>query len=290
MHPRTVRKLAGRLAVSFGLGLTIVTTTKPAVADTITGYIFSNILNEQTSNSAPATPSGYFFSIGADFVTPGDYTAATATYPGSGSPAVLPPDSPTEFNVSSPLYSSSSALQSAYPFGTYTITASGTAGSSTSSINYTANYFTGSVPYVTDYSSLTGLNPSQSFSVDYNAFTPDPNVTEGFTFFTIYNALGAAVFSDEFQPDTSTGALIAAGILSPDTAYTYELDYSDRLNGGSGPFTVQGFDVRTDGSFTTGAAATPLPPTWTMMLAGIAGFGFIAHRRKKSRSAGIAAA
>jgi hypothetical protein len=29
-------------------------------------------------------------------------------------------------------------------------------------------------------------------------------------------------------------------------------------------------------------SATPLPPTWTMMLIGLAGFGFVAHRRKST--------
>jgi hypothetical protein len=31
---------------------------------------------------------------------------------------------------------------------------------------------------------------------------------------------------------------------------------------------------------TGGVAVTPLPPSWTMMLIGIAGFGFVAYRRK----------
>jgi hypothetical protein len=36
------------------------------------------------------------------------------------------------------------------------------------------------------------------------------------------------------------------------------------------------------------AAVTPLPPTWTMMLIGLAGFGFVTYRRK-SKPALIAA-
>jgi hypothetical protein len=28
-------------------------------------------------------------------------------------------------------------------------------------------------------------------------------------------------------------------------------------------------------------SATPLPPTWTMMLIGLAGFGFISYQRNK---------
>ena len=36
-------------------------------------------------------------------------------------------------------------------------------------------------------------------------------------------------------------------------------------------------------------SATPLPPSWTMMLIGLAGFGFVAYRRQKQNTA-IAAA
>jgi hypothetical protein len=41
-------------------------------------------------------------------------------------------------------------------------------------------------------------------------------------------------------------------------------------------------------NYATAAAVTPLPPTWTMMLIGLAGFGFAAYRRK-SRPALMAA-
>ena len=43
-----------------------------------------------------------------------------------------------------------------------------------------------------------------------------------------------------------------------------------------------------DGRFSIGpgaVAATPLPPTWTLMLIGLAGFGFVSAYRRKSTSA-----
>lgn len=97
---------------------------------------------------------------------------------------------------------------------------------------------------------------------------------------------GVAVVTDDFLSPTTTAALILAGTLLPDTAYDYELDFSDRLNGfnnGSGSFTTQGFDRRTDGSFTTGE--TPLPSTWFLMLSGIAGLGFVGLRGTKRNTA-----
>jgi hypothetical protein len=39
-----------------------------------------------------------------------------------------------------------------------------------------------------------------------------------------------------------------------------------------------------------GVAATPLPPTWTMLIAGFIGLGFFAHRSSRKRTAGLATA
>jgi len=276
-----------------------VTATTPAAAttaDPITGYIYDNILYQQTSNSAPTTPEGYFFDMGFYFTNPGDYTTGTVSYPGPGSPQTLPAlsGSTTQYDSQSSLYSSRSALHAAYPFGHYKITASGgSSGTGKANINYTHNYFTKAIPYLTNFSSLNGLNPTQNFTVDFNSFTPNSHVSQGFTFLTIYNAsTDMAVFSDEFLNPTSMDALILADTLLPDTTYDYELDFSDRLNGfdsKNGTFTLQGFDRRTDGSFTTGAA-TPLPSTWILMLSGFAGLVFVGFRGTRKNAAAIAAA
>jgi hypothetical protein len=43
-------------------------------------------------------------------------------------------------------------------------------------------------------------------------------------------------------------------------------------------------------AFTIGVAATPLPSTWTMLIAGFLGLGFFAYRGSKKNTAAIAAA
>lgn len=221
--------------------------------DQISPYIFDNTVFDQTSDTAPLLPWFDFFSIGATFSTAGDYGAASASYLGPGSPQTLGLIAPTTFDFGSPAFTSFSNLQAAYPFGTYTVTAVGNQTSSTSSVSYQANYFTGVIPFVTNYSSLNGFNPANDFSVHYNSFTPDAHVTTGVTFFTIWNAnTHQVVFQDNFQSASSTTALIPANTLSPNTNYTFELDFSDRLIVGS---TTQGFDMRTDGSFATGPVA-----------------------------------
>jgi hypothetical protein len=59
-----------------------------------------------------------------------------------------------------------------------------------------------------------------------------------------------------------------------------QLAFNETMSGGEG----FSFDYGT-----ASVSATPLPPTWTMMLIGLAGFGFVAYRRKKMGMAGIAA-
>lgn len=269
------------LAVITGVG----SFAQHALADTITGFIFNNTSFAQRSNAPPANPAGYFFSIGADFDTPGDFTSASATYPGPGSPQSLPPNGTTGFNFNSSFYSSLAALHSDYPFGAYSITASGPAGTEISNVPYSADYFASATPYIANFSSLSGLNPAAGFTVDYPAFAPNPNVSEGFTFFTIYDvATGAAVFGNEFQPPSSTGSFIPANTLMANTAYGFELDYSDRLDGTdvvNGTFTEQGFDMRTDGTFTTGSVPVPEPGSVLMLGSALLGLGWLRRRREQ---------
>lgn len=232
-------------------------TSSASSIDPISPYIFANTVFDQTSDAAPLAPWFYFFSIGATFLTAGDYSAASAGYPGPGSPQTLALIAPTNFDFGSPAFTSLSSLQAAYPFGIYTVTGTGNQ-SSTSSVSYQANYFTNTVPFITNYSSLNGFNPTNDFTVHYNSFTPDPHVTTGYTFLTIWNAnTHQVVFQDNFESPSSTSDLIPANTLSPNTNYTFELDFSDRLIAGSG---TQGFDMRTDGSFTTGSIFTNQPP------------------------------
>jgi hypothetical protein len=270
-----------KLKLTTFAALAISAATTAASAGAITGDIYNNAHYDQTSNSAPAGPPSYFFSIGAT-QTAGNYTSATATDPGVGSPQSLPLIAPTQFNFSSPLFSSLPNVQAAYPFGNYSITATNGVSSATSVVNYTANYFTSAIPYLTNYSSLNGFDPTKSFTVNFNSFTKNAGASQGWTFFTVYNSTGA-VFSDGFLDPSTTSVTISANTLMPGTNYSFELNFDDRLHGFdsiNSNYTEQGFDVRTDGSFTTGVGAVPEPSTWAMLLVGFAGIGFMAYRRK----------
>jgi hypothetical protein len=212
---KAYRPTRSRVKAATTIGLSVlIGSADPAGADPITAFIFNNTVYEQTSSSVPTTPAFYFFSIGAT-QTAGDFNSASAAYPGPGSPVSLPLINPTTFNFNSPAITPLTALHPAYPFGTYSITTTNTvtSASTTGVINYTSDNFTSTVPYLTNYTALNGLNPAAAFTFSLPAFTPNPGVAEGFTFFTIY--------------DATTGPLVGNA------------------------FTTQGFDQRTEGSFTT---------------------------------------
>jgi hypothetical protein len=264
------------VAASIGIGLASVPTM--AVADTISGFINDNTSYSQTNNSGPTTPFGYFFVMGAFFSTAGDFTSGSATYPGPGSPQPLASSSPTQLQYETGYYPSLAVLHTNYPFGTYTITASGPAGAQTAKIPYSADYFASPTPYLTNYSNLSGLNPTASFTVTYPSFTPNSSTNLAYTFFTVYNAsTGAMVFGNEFQSPSSTSTTIPANTLAPNTNYNFELDFDNRISGtdsADGTFIQQQFDLRTDGSFTTGAAPSPVIGQGVSAFLGLGGLLF----------------
>lgn len=177
-------------------------------------------------------------------------------------------------------------MNAAYPIGDYTITISSSGGPppdpDSVTISYTADAYTNDIPLLTA-GSLTALQDlstgSGPLTLNFNSFTPDPLVTPGAsaTFFTIF---GSSQFCSGLAP-TATSCTIDPTALTPGTTYGWELDFSDRIGTTSpnGAVNYLGFDVRTDGSFTTAAAPTPEASTWAMIVTGFAGLAFAAKRR-----------
>lgn len=260
-----------------------------ALADTITGEINANTTYVQTASSAPTSPSYYWFNVAADFSTLGDFTSGTATYPGPGSPQALSPNNYAPFpavDYTSGFYGSLADLHADYPFGTYSITATGPAGTQTANVPYTADHFTSDIPYVTNFGDLGGLDPSQAFTFYFPAFTPDPAASEAYTFLTIYDAAtSVAAYSWNFLSPTTTSVTLPAGALLSNTGYFFDLIYENRIVGtdaANGTFTAQLFDVRTDGDFTTGSTvAVPEPAALGVFAFGAMLIGaFVGLRRR----------
>lgn len=249
--------------------------------------IFNNTSYSQTSAAAPTTPTGYFFDIGGSMQNAGDFDGATTTYPGAGSPANLPING-LFFGIGTPLYPTLTALHVDYPFGTYSITAtnSGTSATQTGAFNYTAEHFTSDIPTLTPstFTGLQGLDPTAGFTISFNSFTPDP-LTTGITFFSIHDPSNTIVFNGGFMSPSTTSVFVPANTLLANTNYSWELDFSDRLTGFdkvNGTNTQQGFDVRTDGAFTTGAPAlVPEPATLALLGASLVGSAVIRRHRTR---------
>jgi len=245
--------------------------------------IFKNGVYNQTSGNAPSTAAFYFANIELTSQNPGDYTGVSVSYPGPGSPVSLPMTQPSFFSYG-PSFPTAAAMNAAVPFGTYTYTAtnSSTMASASAVLNYTADAFTSAIPALSaaSFNALSGLNPDTALSIGFNSFAPNAAASVAYTFFSIYNSNGTA-FSDGFLAPGTTSVFLPAGTLAADTTYTFELDFSDRVNGTdlSGINTEVGSDARTDGMFTTGDAVMA-PEPGTASLAGLAVMALAACLRK----------
>jgi hypothetical protein len=93
--------------------------------------------------------------------------------------------------------------------------------------------------------------------------------------------LGAFLFynnSDIFTPNhdyVTLDILIPQADVPPTNSFNLNM-YTFGLGYNAQPIGFAMWDQVTSGSVST----TPLPPSWTMMLIGLAGFGFVAYRRK----------
>jgi hypothetical protein len=249
--------------------------------------IFGNAAFEQTGNGNTLSLNGAFFSADLNSTVANAYTSASVSYPGPGSPRNLAQTSPTDYHFQTPFFSSLSAMETAYPFGTYTFHGVDGGGTDTATLDYTADDYPQSNPYLTgtDYTSLQGMNAGQNFTLHFSPFVAGSNATDSFIFFTIFDETkGMTVFNDGFLPSTTTSVLLPAGTLTPGDLFDYELDYSNRdiASGlGGAEFAPQlGFDVRSDGVFTT--AATPEPRSYAAVLGVALVMGLLLRRRRNA--------
>jgi hypothetical protein len=267
--------------------IAIVYATAPSLrADIQLVDIFKNQVYTQTSGTAPTSPTGFFGDIELRSQNPGDFSSVVVTYPGPASPTSLPQVSPTFFSYG-PSFATQGDMNAAIPFGVYDYSATG-ASSGTATLNYTTDAFTSAIPALnaTSFNALNGLNPSMALTIGFNPFTVNPAASQGFTFFTVFNGSGTA-FADGFLAPGTTSLVLPANTLMANTTYTFELDFSDRINGTdlNGIPTLVGSDVRTDGTFTTGAvSAVPEPGSLSLLLLVIATMGLIVGKKRLRRS------
>ncbi len=145
----------------------------------------------------------------------------------------------------------------------------------TASYSYTADDYSQSVPYLTgsDYGSLQGMDSTQPFVFHLSPFTTGSSATFSFIFLTIFDrTTNSYVFNDGFLAATTSSITLSANALAPGDQYIYEIDYSNRDSvpspGASNPAEL-GFEVRTQGQFSTAAVSEP-------STAGFLGFALVA--------------
>jgi len=271
--------LKGNLFGSAAIVAGLLAVSGPADAQLLQAGTFKNLANAQTGPTT-VSPAGAFFNALAVFANPGDYSSASLTVNG-GAPQDLPLTSPTEFGIA-PGFPDQAAMDAAYPFGTYVIAlTAGAQPALSETLNYTADAYTSDIPQLAaaSFNALQGLSTGlSSLTLNFNPFTPSGLANNSFTFFSIANSSQGC----GFLSPSATSCAIDPQALSPNTTYSWELDFSDRIETDvNGVLTFTDFDVRTDGSFTT-AIATPEPSTWAMMLLGFVGAGYLGRQRMRA--------
>jgi hypothetical protein len=251
--------------------------------------MFRNNVYTQTGNGNSLSFTGSFFSTDLNSTGSNQYTSVQVTYPGPGSPITLTPTSATVLSFQTGFFSTQAAMDTAFPTGTYTYTT--TPSSLTTTLSYSANAFTSTLPFLTGttFSALQGMNAGAPFTFPFSTFTPNALTTTPFLFLTIFdNTSGTTPYNNGFLPATTTSLTVPANTLAPSHSFTYQLIYSDRVIPAQTPpgaaFPPQiGFDIRTLGSFTT-AAAVPEPLSLLLFAQSGLFLAWIIHRRRVQRA------
>lgn len=255
-------------------------------AGSVTFYsVFKNITYQQTSNVAPTNPFGFFVNGGVSSDTANDLTGGTIRYPGPESPIPLTISNPNTLGFAFS-YPTRAAMETAFPDGniyTFNVNTVSTPNTRVDTLVSPANsLFTATVPFIKNFSGLQGMNPAAPFTVLFPSIAPVGVSNDSNIFFSIFGALGTRL------DDSANSFQIAANALMPNTTYTFELDYSNRLDtpasgGFVGATGIAGYDVRATGTFTTGLAVVPEPSTLTLL--GVCAAGLVCRRWWANRPA-----
>jgi PEP-CTERM motif len=221
----------------------------------------------QTSSSAPSTPDSYdFFATAedADGVTPLPFTSGMVTGPG------VPANIPLTFDGVKLQFSSGvidlATLNASYPTGDYKFDITNGTTSESVTVHDPSPESFPPIPFVTNFDSLAGLDPTNPFTFTFNAEGVH-NAPGLLGFLFIRDTLtSTTLILHSFQPDV-TQDTIGANVLNPGTQYQFILFFTNSIVGTNTQLSINN---RTSGIFTTaGAGAVPEPGTIAMVAIGI---------------------
>jgi hypothetical protein len=196
---------------------------------------FKVTVYNQSSAAAPTQPdhpNAYYFGAQLNF-TDGAQGIADVAISGPVLPfTYLTEGTPIYYSYGSPYYDLKMNFDSDFPAGEYDF-----------QVDYT-NYSDYGALFIPDYdfystniaaftpdcwTAMQQVDPSQDFTLTWNAFTPDTNTTSAFTFVDFYDDdTGSNVFSADFlTPDTTT-TNIPADTLLYGKLYDVNTFFSDR--------------------------------------------------------------
>jgi hypothetical protein len=279
-----------------------------AFAGLITVDLGKNLQLTQTDAAGDmANPTDYF-AARAFYQDTADFDSATLTWPGPASPVSMNnvPGTYQFLNgqtaagyyiAQSPSYATQSALDTAYPMGSYEYDLFNSGNPSlnaSSTIDYSTDLYPANQPTLTaaSFNSLQGLDTTQAATVSFGAIEDNPDLDStsdsDYVFLDVYTAgFGSDVYSTfSASPDGLTSLLIPANTLAPGTSYSLLLDFDNRISGfdGNGVNQFQLFDVKTEVDFTTAAAVvTPEPAGFALAGLGLLALAFIRYRHTTAR-------
>jgi hypothetical protein len=223
----TGTELAGNTAGFFTTGNSGGVSSGGSGTNAITSFnLGKTYIYNQTSAGAPTldTDTPYLFTAATGLASNRTDTAVTMALPTSATSNLLQnflhPESFTLVSFSTNLAS----FDAAFPAGTYQFTVSG-ASNQQVVLNLSASSSQPNPPHVTDYAAAQAMNPSQPFTLTWDAFTGAAATDY------IYVTVGNNVFATP-SPGTSgalagtaTSVQIPAGTLQPGTNYTASVGF-----------------------------------------------------------------
>lgn len=179
-------------------------------------------------------------------------------------------------------YTTQAALDAAFPNGTtYQINASGALGTFSEPVTFSGAdsypvtpFFTGTV-----FSDAQGMDPTQSFTFEWNASPPDGVI------FSVWEVNGPQVFEfDGFGGTAETSATLPGGTLSAGTTYNAFLTFpdftADTVEDFPQGFGLTAFASETFFQFSPATSAVPEPSSGAMLLSIV--YLMLLRRRKLS--------